>query len=57
MMKKYITPAWTVKSFYVKERLLMGSEIDTEITDGGAVKESSADWGDDSNEDAIWQEW
>ncbi|MCQ2196992.1 MAG: hypothetical protein MJZ60_05690 [Bacteroidaceae bacterium] len=56
-MKKYITPAWTVKSFYVKERLLMGSEIDTEITDGGAVKDSSADWGDDSNEDAIWQEW
>ena len=47
-MKKYITPALTVENFNVKEQMLFCSEIDKEITDGGAAKGTYHGWEDDS---------
>ena len=47
-MKKYITPALTVENFNMKEQMLFCSEIDKEITDGGAAKGTYGVWEDDS---------
>lgn len=37
-MKKYIKPRLTEEKFLMSSSMLIGSEIDEEITDGGAAK-------------------
>lgn len=49
-MKKYITPALTVENFNMKEQMLFCSEIDKEITDGGAAKGTYGVWEDEDSD-------
>lgn len=43
-MKRYVTPALKVENFNVNESVLLGSEINTSISDGGAAKETFGVW-------------
>ncbi|MDO4993343.1 MAG: hypothetical protein Q4E26_10365 [Prevotellaceae bacterium] len=50
-MKKYITPTLTVEEILVTELMIFCSEISTEITDGGAAKESFGVWVDEDEDE------
>lgn len=50
MMKKYVTPALKVENFNVNESVLLGSEINTSISDGGAAKETFGVWVDEDED-------
>lgn len=50
-MKKYITPTLTVEEIQVTEHMLFCSEINTNISDGGAAKESFSVWVDEDEND------
>ena len=50
-MKKYIKPVLIVQDNLLAGQLLFGSEIKTEITDGGAAKETFGAWIDEDDTD------
>ena len=50
-MKKYIKPVLIVQENLLAGQLLFGSEIKTEITDGGAAKETFGAWIDEDDTD------
>ena len=50
-MKKYIKPVLIVQENLLTGQLLFGSEIKTEITDGGAAKETFGVWIDEDDTD------
>lgn len=50
-MKKYITPTLTVEEIQVTERMLFCSEINTNISGGGAAKETFGVWVDEDEDE------